>query len=232
MREALKAILDFLYPKVCLVCEQVRLASDEHFVCKACERDFDTFSLPNEATNEMMARLWANFPMQQAIDDAIALYRFYKSGKVQAVIHAFKYEGLPAVAVEYGKKLGQKIWAERPTAHFDGIAFMPLHPVRKLERGYNQAEQLAKGVSEILQTPVLDCLIRTRYTATQTGLDVAERERNMKDAFEATGDLSGKRLILVDDVFTTGSTMLSCARALRKAGTVHLTIAALAVATS
>lgn len=231
MREVLSAALHFFYPEVCLVCERP-LPPSEKFVCHTCERDLDAFSLPNESTNEMMRRLMANFPEQTAIDDAIALYRFYKGGKIQAVIHAFKYDGLSSVAVEYGKKLGAKILAERAGVRYDGVAFMPLHPLRQIERGYNQAERLAQGVAEAIGVPVLNCIVRTRYTTTQTGLDFAEREKNMRDAFQATIDLSAKQLILVDDVFTTGSTMLACAKALRKANLSHLTIATLAVTAS
>ncbi len=229
LKTTLDAALHLFYPRLCLVCESRLLEANEKFVCVDCERDFDTFSLPNESTDEMLRRLHKNFPAQTVIQDAISLYRFYKEGKIQAVIHAFKYDGLPQVAVEYGRKLGHKILTERPHVHFDAVTFMPLHRLKYIERGYNQAEQLAAGVADAMHLPVLSCAERTRYTSTQTGLDLSEREANMKGVFRATMALAHKRLLLIDDVFTTGATVLSCARALADAGLAHLTIATLAV---
>lgn len=229
LKNVLNAALHLLYPDVCLVCESRALGNAEKFVCAACERDFDAFSLPNESTDEMLRRLRDNFPAQTAIQDAVALYRFYKEGNIQAVIHAFKYDGMPQVAVEFGRKLGQKILMERPEARFDGVAFMPLHRLKQIERGYNQAERLAAGVAQAMRLPLFSCVERTRYTSTQTGLDLSEREQNMKGVFRATQRLDRQHLLLIDDVFTTGATMLSCARALVAANVARLTIATLAV---
>ena len=230
--QTLTAALHLFYPKVCLVCESRMLDTHDGYVCPLCERDFDEFTLPNESSEEMQRRLQKHFPGQDSIHDALALYRFYKGGKIQAVIHAFKYEGLPQVAVEFGRKLGRKILAERPHAQFDGVVFMPMHKLKHIERGYNQAQRLAAGVADILRLPLEPCVEKTRYTGTQTGLDAHEREQNVRGSFRATKDLTGKRLLLVDDVFTTGATLLSCAQALCAAHAAHITVATLAVTES
>lgn len=231
LERLLRPILHFAYPNVCVVCQSL-LTRDETYVCAACQNDFDAFLLPNESAEKMMATLEAHFPKQTVISDAVALYNFHKQGKLQALIHAFKYEGLSRLALEQGRRLGEAILREKRGARFDFIAPMPLHPIRKIERGYNQAERLAKGVSEVIGTPVRELVRRARYAKTQTSFDLAGRLQNVKNAFECDEALNGESILLIDDVFTTGSTMMECAKTLKSAGAGRITIATLAVAAS
>jgi ComF family protein len=225
-----------IFPDVCLVCECI-LKNDEPFTCHTCSENFDSYLLPNESTTEMMARLVQHFKNQTAIDDAIALYRFYKDESLQKVIHAFKYEGISGVAVEQGKRLGEKILEEKGSA-FDVIVPMPLHYVKFIERGYNQAEKIAEGISSVLRVPVKALVQRVRNTSAQASItSLGERIQNMQSrtVFAANSDdiLSNKvqRVLLVDDVFTTGSTLLACAVPLKRAGVQHLTVTTVAVTT-
>jgi len=180
----------------------------------------------------MLATLAEHSPHQTAIDDAISLYNFYKQGKLQALIHAIKYDGLSRLAVEQGRLLGETVLREKPSSKFDCIVPMPLHRLRKIERGYNQAERIATGISEIIGVPVKELVGRKRYTSTQTGFTLEGRKRNIKDAFECADKLNGENLLLIDDVFTTGSTMLECAKTLKQNGAGKITIATLAVTAS
>jgi ComF family protein len=110
---------------------------------------------------------------------------------------------------------------ERITATpVDAIVPVPLHPARRRERGFNQAEALAKWVAKRTAIPVLDCIERRSYTLTQTQFDRSERMRNLRNAFalRKNSAVVGKNLVLLDDVLTTGSTLHECAVVLRKAG--------------
>ncbi|MBC8044364.1 MAG: ComF family protein [Rhizobacter sp.] len=226
----LRNLLHLVYPNVCIACKSL-LADDEDHLCRLCVGDFDRFMLPGESADAMMASLNEHFPSQTEVDDAVSLYRFHKDGLLQHAIHAFKYDGLPSVAVQLGEQLGKHLSAERPDARLDGIVPLPLHKLKFIERGYNQAEKLAQGVSRILGVPVLvDTAKRTRYTSSQTGFDLSGREKNISGAFHCPKPLTNQRLVLVDDVFTTGATLRVCAAALKAAGASHITIASLAVA--
>lgn len=93
---------------------------------------------------------------------------------------------------------------------------VPLHKLKKAERGYNQSYYIAKGYSNILNIPVKEVCRRIKYTVSQTGFNLKERKENMRNAFLPTNTkiISGKRIILVDDVITTGSTITECAKVL------------------
>ena len=114
--------------------------------------------------------------------------------------------------------------------HFDLVVPVPLHPARLRERGFNQAELLAKILAQKINIPLGCALERIRYTTTQTALDRSERMENSHNAFRLrkNTDVRGLRVLLIDDVLTTGSTLSECARVLKRAGanSVHAATAA------
>jgi len=103
---------------------------------------------------------------------------------------------------------------------FDAIVPVPLHPARQRERGFNQAELLAQWVSNHIAVPLRPALQRVRYTTTQTAFDRAERMQNLRDAFRLrkNTDVRRLRVLLIDDILTTGSTLSECARVLKQGG--------------
>lgn len=133
------------------------------------------------------------------------------------VIHRFKYEGYFALAEPLAEFLiaGWPVWDQPP----DLVVPIPLHPRRRRQRGYNQSELLARPLSRAL---AIDCdpavLSRTRYTAPQVGLGPEARHDNVRGAFSARPVVDGCRVLLIDDVLTTGATMKSAAEALLTAG--------------
>lgn len=224
--------LHLIYPNVCICCEQM-LTEEEQYICKKCNGEFDRFSMPNESSDEMLVRLQGNFPGQKAISDAVSCYRYHKDGLLQKAIHSMKYEGLRSLAVQFGRALGEKILKERTDAKYEAIVPVPLHRIKKIERGYNQSELLATGISAELQIPVLAGAIeRVKYTTSQTGFNLSKRTENMSEAFRCPNELNLTNVLLVDDVFTTGSTLFSAAQPLQNAGVGKITIATLAVAQS
>ena len=139
------------------------------------------------------------------------------------ILHVFKYGRRPTLAAPLGERLRRQGGDLLDAA--DGVVPVPLHPRRRRERGFNQAELLARELGR----PVLQVLARTRETGTQASLPEAQRHRNVRDAFARTGaDIRGLSLVLVDDVATTGATLEACARVLMAAGARE--VAALTVA--
>jgi ComF family protein len=145
-------------------------------------------------------------------------------GPMRAIVHAFKYAGHQTLAAPLAERL-----ADHPHLHLhtvDLVVPVPLHPWRRLTRGFNQAERIARH----LGLPVVHALARRRWTSSQAGLHADARARNVRDAFMIAarptergrralrGQLSKARVLLVDDVVTTGATLSACARILREAG--------------
>jgi len=150
---------------------------------------------------------------------AIAGYR--ARGVVRRVIHNFKYHKQVYLRHLVSDWLAATL--DDPRMHpsnFDVIVPVPLHPARRRERGFNQAELLARSLARRTGLPVVLVLDRVRYTTTQTAFDRAERMENLRDAFRLrpARNVRGSRVLLVDDVLTTGSTLSECARVLQDSG--------------
>lgn len=145
-------------------------------------------------------------------------------------IRAMKFNGRWASANWLGRLLAQIL--DEPQ-QFDRtvVCSVPMHWLRRLQRGYNQADLLATSIARIRQWPVAPLLRRTRQTAPQTRVAPSQRKNNIRNAFQVCQvDLSGWDVILVDDVKTTGSTLTACTRLLRKRGARFITVAVAAVA--
>jgi ComF family protein len=137
-------------------------------------------------------------------------------GPWQRAIHTFKYRGRPQLAETLAGPLVEAIADRLP--RLTGLAYIPLHPTRLKERGFNQAERLASTLGRRLALPLLDDLRRVRATSQQVGLAEAERRQNVAGAFAWAGPRPPAGLGLVDDVCTTGATLTAAARAIQEAG--------------
>ncbi|MCF7802787.1 MAG: ComF family protein [Candidatus Marinimicrobia bacterium] len=141
---------------------------------------------------------------------------------LQQIIHAMKYRRKPTL----GQSLVSIIGAWKLPAWMtsvDVVIPVPLHKTKRRDRGYNQAVSIAKGVATLCSAPIMtDVLVRQKYTASQTTLTRAERQENLAAAFVTTrksaGQLKGKSVLLVDDVFTTGATLENAAESLQETG--------------
>ena len=145
-------------------------------------------------------------------------------GVLRATIHQFKYRDRPQLAVSLGKALAS--CARTQAADLNGLRFdallpVPMHPVRRRLRGYNQSERIARVAAAELNLPLLtDALTRTRATRPQVGLSAEARRRNLSGAFSVSQaeKVFGKTLLLIDDVITTGSSLHECALVLKAHG--------------
>jgi len=152
--------------------------------------------------------------------DGLRAYALH-GGPLRKAIHAFKYDGLRSLAPILGGLMGQGWAAVAPgDLEIDVIAPVPLHASRQQERGFNQAALLGRELSMHLRRPIVEgTLIRTKPTSPQVGLSPEERQANVYGAFQCVGEeLAGMRVLLVDDVYTTGSTMEAACAALLEAG--------------
>lgn len=145
----------------------------------------------------------------------VAAGRF--EGPLQQAIHTYKYRPRPQLASALARPLEQALLAS--TLSLSALTFVPLHPGRQRERGFNQAERLAAELSSALGIPLRQGLTRVRATPAQVGLSQAERRANLKAAFRWSGaQPPGRGLGLVDDVCTTGATLAAAAEAVAEAG--------------
>ena len=146
------------------------------------------------------------------------------SGALSEAIHALKFSGIRRLARPLGKLL-----AELPFPHLEGIIPVPVTKKTLRERGFNQALLLSRFLSKDIAIPIfMETLYKKRDTLPQIGLGARERAANLRNAFEVRGDVTGKRLLLLDDVMTTGATVRECSKTLRKAGAKEVVIATLA----
>ena len=219
------AFLTLLYPPHCSVCggdlergQFLCAACNETArrikppFCRTCSQPFDG-AIEQEFTCSNCAQRHFHF------ECAVTCFR--SRGIVRELLHRFKYQG------EFHLRHPLAAWladgladARIASEKIECFVPVPLHPVRQRERQFNQAAALAKIMERRTGIPVLDCLKRVRKTTTQTRFDRAERMENLLNAFKMRKNRSveGKHLIVIDDVFTTGSTVDECARVLKNSG--------------
>ena len=235
MPAVVRPLISLFYPPLCAGCA-VAVGEGEYLCvpCRAsaqrirppfCERCSEPFSgaIDGPFTCANCAHRTLHF------DNAVAVYR--SRGIVRKLVHEFKYNRQRYLCHPLSDWLAETLDDLRlRDRRFDFIVPVPLHPTRERERGFNQAQLLAEGLAARSHLPVRPALERIRYTTTQTQFDRHERMENLRDAFRLRKkeDVRDCRVLLIDDVLTTGSTLSECAHVLKKAGalTVHAATAA------
>ena len=146
------------------------------------------------------------------------LYVFVYEGIVRALIHRFKYDDMPSLGAYMAS--GMQICLKENGVTADLITFVPIHPARRAWRGFDQSETLARQLSVLTGIPCMALLKRVRNTRPQFDLAREQRMQNVKGAFERAEkiDLAGKKVLLIDDVCTTGATFAACGKVLSKMG--------------
>jgi ComF family protein len=224
----IKDFFSLIYPRNCHACHNT-LFRHEEFLCNHCFLNLPKSNFHKEADNELERVFHGRIPILKAG----SFYLFEKSGKVQQLLHSIKYKGNEDLARQVGMWYGKALENDPVFSESDYIIPVPLHEKKKKQRGFNQSEEFAKGLSETLNIPLnTKALFRTEFTSTQTRKQKFERWENVKDIFELTDHalLSGKRIILVDDVITTGATIDACYQALSKAPNIRVSVLSLAYA--
>ncbi len=212
-----------LFPWCCVGCG-MPLADERLPLCEPC-----LIEIERPGMTEVAAQLH-RLPVQ-VFEHAFALWIFEKKGPVQHLQHRLKYGNRPLYGLVLGQLMASEYLALFPPP--DCLIPVPLHPLRRIERGYNQSAWLARGFSGLTGIPVEEQgLCRQRSTSTQTSLHKSERWYNVKGAFHTPlpALVSGKRCLLVDDVLTTGATATAAATALSEAGAARVDLAVFAFA--
>lgn len=223
-----KDFLSLFFPNLCLACRQNQ-ASAENILCLSCQQHLPFTDFHRMPENEFTDRFWGRIPLEAGA----ALLYFTKESKVQNLIHLLKYGDRPNVGIQLGKLYGAILKAYFPFKEIELIVPVPLHPQKQRSRGYNQSTQFAIGLSESMNIPYLeDALKRTIQTSTQTRKSRLERFENVLLAFQVhqANAISGKHILLVDDVLTTGATMEACAAKLLELPEVKVSMATIAIA--
>ncbi len=225
------AAVDLLFPPRCQVC-----GTPEAFpLCERCWLEFPRIERPVCQVCGRPLRgppdlLFVCVPCRHRRNPLrVRAFGRYE-GRLRDAVHALKYRGRLALADPLGCALAQLLAQDAREAAPDALVPVPLHPRREARRGFNQAEELARAVGRYLHRPARRVLVRVRDTPSQTELDEDERRRNVRGAFAVRESVRGLRLVLVDDVVTTGSTLAECAAALRAAGAAEVLGVALAMA--
>ncbi len=209
-----KKLLDLLYPRRCLICGKTA-ALNEDGVCAQC----------GDAAAGTAVR---NFAVRAGKIERILECRapWQYRGPIRGAIYRFKFHGEHSLAPVFAK---QMCAAARPLLPADAVVPVPISAERLLERGYDQSLLLAEALSRELGIPCRELLLKTRHNATQHELPRKEREANVRGVYRADPAAQGLRVLLVDDIVTTGATVRSAAGALLLAGAVRVSVCALAV---
>lgn len=220
--------ISLFYPRYCLACA-TGLVKGENLVCISCLQELPKTNFHLEKENSLKTKFYGKIN----IEYALAYTRFVKLGKVQKLLHKIKYNGKQELGILFGKMYAAEMIKADLQQKFDVIIPIPLHPRKMKKRGYNQSDYFAEGLSEVLDLPWLkDVVIRIKQNETQTRKSRVLRWQNVENIFIVKNSykIQGQRVLLVDDVITTGSTLESCAKTLLNAGARNISVAAIAVA--
>ena len=221
--DCMAMFMELLYPRVCEVCGK-SLTQGEEFLCSFCLSDFPFADQSFCAEREVLEQ----FDPSCRPEKLFALYYYDKYSVYRNLIHLIKYHSYQNLGFYLGRMWGEKL---KPFCEADVIIPVPLHRKRERERGFNQAMEIAKGINEVLRMELLDSVVvRVRNNVSQTGKNATERFCNVENVFElVTPELvTGKHVLLVDDVVTTGATIGSCLKEVARAEHVRFSLACLA----
>lgn len=205
----LSHLVSLFFPDNCPGCGNNFLRG-EKVICHRCLHTLPKTNYHKNPDNPVAKNFWGKANLHAAT----SVYFFDKGETLQHLLHQLKYRGNSKVGYALGRQVATELQHSDDFRNADVIVPVPLHPKKLLMRGYNQSEVIANGMSEVWGTPVLPALlIRTKHTATQTHKSRFDRFENVRDVFhlEKKDSYSGKHILIVDDVITTGSTILSCA---------------------
>ena len=224
LKTSLPALLDLVLPRVCVVCGRALMPCERH-ICLLCAEDLPLTRFAGLSHNPMAEKFNAGMSpdVYEPYAYAAALFHYSAGSGYDNITKALKYGGNLAEGRFFAQRLASELKASALFGDVGAVAPVPLHWMRRWKRGYNQAEVIARVLARETGVRCESGLLkRCRRTASQTSLDAAGRQENVRGAFIADRKVidamlaSGVRhLLLVDDVFTTGATLLECYRAVR-----------------
>jgi len=217
--------VSIVYPSRCLTCDSDLFKGEKYF-CYLCLSD-----LPKTMHLGMKENPVYNlFYGRSEVETACALLEFEDGNKTQKIMHQLKYANNPKLGYYMGKILGLEMSTLKLYSGIDLVLPIPLHPVKKLKRGYNQSEQIAKGIADGLKIEMnVRMLKRIKRTESQTKRGRIQRWQNVSNVFHfKMSKWSARHILIVDDVVTTGSTLEAAMKAIRIKSPIKISVATLA----
>lgn len=221
-------LFKLFFPHSCRCCGNILLNS-EYQICTECILHLPLTNFVDTVNNPVEKKLWG----RGKIEAATSLLFFSKKGNVQKILHEIKYKNNIKLAHFMGNQLGFELKKSNRFDDIDIIIPVPLHRKKQKKRGYNQSEEIAKGIVKHFNKDInITSLIKTTHTKSQTKQNRFSRWKNVSENFSVidTSMIENKHILLVDDVITTGATLESCTKELLKIPSVKVSIATLAYA--
>ena len=230
LQDIIDSMLHLFYPRLCEGCSKPLLAGEE-VLCISCSLEIPETNYHQVPENETAIRFAGRIPFKYATSFAW----FNNDSLIQHLVHGLKYRNKKETGIYLGKRLGERLRETNWWKEIDIIVPVPLHKTKQAKRGYNQSMLIALGISESMHIPADEHILkRVRDTESQTHKTRAERLRNMEDAFTINNarQLSGKHILICDDVLTTGATLEACALALMVIEGIKISVATIGIASS
>lgn len=223
----IRAFFNLIFPQQCVVCNRL-LSHAEEYMCTVCNIGMPRTHYHLQKDNFIEKLFWGQIPIERA-----TTFFFYQKGNSYCnIIHELKYRGGKHIGQTMGRYMANEMQGSGFFEDIDVIIPIPLHTKKLRKRGYNQSEWIAMGVSDITRIPIDNkAIVRKTYTESQTKQSASARLENVRDAFEALRpeQFAGKHILLVDDVLTTGATIIACASTLSHIEGVRFSVIALSV---
>ncbi|MFC5270951.1 ComF family protein [Adhaeribacter terreus] len=228
--KAISDLLALVYPEICYACSET-LSHGENMVCTSCrlKLPYTNYHLLSPLENPLSNRFYGRIN----IENALSYLTFVRAGRVQNLLHSLKYKNVPEIGQLLGKWYGFELQKSGYNQKFDLIVPVPLYYRKLKKRGYNQSDKFAKGLSEALEIPWNNQVLnRVAESSTQTKKSRFDRWENVDKIFSVLKpeEIKEKRILLVDDVLTTGATLEACGQELIEHGCKSLSIATIAAA--
>lgn len=224
-------LLDFIFPSHCYICN-LHLESPQRFVCLNCLESMPVLPEPIcPICKRFRSSLQSEHTCRTHLQSVYSVWTYAELAGI--LIHKFKYERKTGLGIRLAQRLSSELKKNDFLSEVDLVIPVPLYPARKRERGFNQAEIIAREVAGTCGLALsTKALRRPKNTRAQTLLSAHQRQENVRNAFRTSDgtELLGKNVLLVDDVVTTGATLNECARTLREAGVKQVWACTLAVA--
>jgi len=225
--KSINGFFDFFIPRYCPSCKE-KLKLEENCICEEC-----LSSIERADRSRLNSEYQRKFASTKIISGFTSLFVFEKDKALQLLIHSIKYNKRFLNAKYLGKFIGKNLKEQILNWNVDIIVPVPLHSLRKFDRGFNQSKYIANGIgNEIGINVKSNILKRIRYTETQTNLTLKEREENISNAFQAKHKkmIEGNTFLLVDDIITTGATIRECGKVLLDEGAARVYACSAAIA--
>ncbi|MBA4388596.1 MAG: hypothetical protein C0404_11480 [Verrucomicrobia bacterium] len=233
----IEGVLDIAYPRQCIGCGKAVVTRELSHFCWDCVADLDKIverfcrlcgdPVDGMVEHEFTCSVCTDSKPHFDLARSAARHR----GSIRKALHSFKYGQMTCLTDDFSQLMVACVNTHYAGFDFDAVTCVPLYPKKERERSYNQARLLARGIAGMAGIRfVPNCLARIRDTPSQTDRTARQRQQNVRGAFTALNErwIEGRKILLVDDVMTTGATVNECARVLKKAGAFKVCVVTLA----